>query len=218
MKDSKRRVLLRATALAIAATAVLTALVVALAPSLHVDPAQPFAVLLSQLCSAALLGCAAWAWAVTLLVLLEAVVALSGPDRDLRLRARRRGIPSAYRRLVLGACGLALSAGVAAPALATPGPVHLDPPVATPRSAVAITPAAPRAPVHAPRRASAGSDIVVRPGDSLWHLAAERLSPEASDATVEHTWRRLYAANAELIGADPDHIEPGQRLERPRGW
>jgi nucleoid-associated protein YgaU len=59
---------------------------------------------------------------------------------------------------------------------------------------------------------------VVRPGDSLWRLAAERLPEDADNATIAHTWQRLYAANRDVIGPDPDRLEPGQQLARPRVW
>jgi nucleoid-associated protein YgaU len=126
--------------------------------------------------------------------------------------ARVRWVPLGWRRLVLGACGVALTAGVTAPAVATPGPVRVDPPSAAVSRA---TPTALAAPTMAERTAPA---IVVSPGDSLWRLAAERLDPAASDAAIDVTWHRLYDANRAVVGADPDHIEPGQRLTPPRGW
>ncbi len=43
---------------------------------------------------------------------------------------------------------------------------------------------------------------VVRPRDSLWEIAGTR-------------WQRLYAANRDAIGPDPDLIVPGQRLTLP---
>ena len=122
-------------------------------------------------------------------------------------------MPTAYRRLVLSACGLALTGGSFSPALATPGPIHLVPPHIT-----SVATAAPRpAQAHASTPAPTG-DIVVRPGDSLWRLAAERLPQDADDATIAHTWQRLYAANHDVVGADPDLILPGQRLARPQAW
>jgi hypothetical protein len=212
--NSPRSVIVRATSLELATTALTLGLLALLGPPLDLDPAQPFAVLLTQWCTVALLGCAAWAWATTSLVLLEALRAAASQT----LPHRRRGIPAGYRRLVLGACGVALSAGVATPALGTPGPVHLDPlpasiatPVGTP-----VTPA--RAPIRVRPSALLAADILVRPGDSLWRLAAARLPQDVDDATIAHSWHRLYAANSELIGVDPDHIEPGQRLRQPQGW
>jgi hypothetical protein len=198
--------------MAVAISALALGLVALLAPGIDLDPDQPFAGLLSQCCTVVLLGCAGWAWLVTVVVLLEAVAT----PTDERPPPQRRGLPSAYRRLVLGACGLALSAGVTAPALATPGPIHLDPRPAT--AATTTSHQVARAPMQAPPAARAAREIVVRHGDSLWHLAAERLPRDASDATITHTWKRLYAANSSLIGTDPDHIEPGQHLEQPQGW
>jgi len=211
MITSPRHVRLRAAALAIGATGTLAMLAVALVPTTDLDPGQPFADLLGQWCSLVLLGCAAWAWLITLAVLFEAVRA-GGPVAE-----HRRGLPAAYRRLVLSACGLALAGGAFSPALATPGPIHLVPPqLGSPGTATPVAIARP-APAVAPAPAPPG-DIVVQRGDSLWRLAADRLPPDADDLTIAHTWQRLYAANHDLIGADPDLILPGQRLARPRVW
>jgi hypothetical protein len=187
------------------------ALIALLGPTLDPDPHQPFAEVLAQWCTLVLLGCVAWGWLITTLVLVEALRA-SGVAP---LSRRRRGVPAAYRRLVLGACGVALSAGAAAPALATPGPVPVDQHVVGVATASVIQA---RAPMQLRPHAQAASAIVVGRGDSLWRLAAERLPPDADNATVAHTWRLLYEANREVIGSDPDHIEPGQRLAQPRGW
>ncbi|MBF6541354.1 LysM peptidoglycan-binding domain-containing protein, partial [Nocardia farcinica] len=45
--------------------------------------------------------------------------------------------------------------------------------------------------------------ITVRPGDTLGSLA------KANGAT---SWRALYEANRDVIGADPNQIKPGQVL------
>ena len=57
--------------------------------------------------------------------------------------------------------------------------------------------------------------VRVRPGDSLWLIAAHRLGPDASDADVAADWPRWYAANRAVIGDDPSLIEPGQVLQAP---
>lgn len=218
MTPSKRSVCLRASALAIAATGALAALSVALLPAADLSPAQPFPALLSQWSGIVLAGCGLWAWLVTIAVLVEAV----DLPPDSAAPMRRPGIPGGYRRLVLAACGLVLAAGTATPALATPGPIHLDPHAAAAVPTTDAATAVARATAHVladrHRTTALGDDIVVHRGDSLWHLAAERLAGDADDATVAHTWRRLYDANRGLIGDDPDHIEPGQRLARPEAW
>lgn len=67
----------------------------------------------------------------------------------------------------------------------------------------------------------AGSDahtsivVVVQPGDTLWHIAATQLGADASDTQIDATWRNWFAVNRDVIGSDPDHIEPGQRLHAP---
>jgi LysM domain len=64
-----------------------------------------------------------------------------------------------------------------------------------------------------PRHARAA--VVVRPGDCLWRIAARQLPPPAAAARIARSWPRWYAANRAVIGADPDHIVPGQVLRAP---
>lgn len=64
-----------------------------------------------------------------------------------------------------------------------------------------------------PPKASAQAGVVtVRPGDSLWRIAAARLVPTASDKAITAGWRRIYQANRAVIGPDPGLIRPGQHL------
>ena len=58
--------------------------------------------------------------------------------------------------------------------------------------------------------------VVVLRGDSLWALAERALGEGATDAQVAAEWQRWYAANAAVIGQDPDLIRPGQVLQAPR--
>jgi LysM repeat protein len=185
------------------------------------DSDRPFADLLTRLCGVVLLGCLAWGWLGATAVVLTAL-------RHPPTLGRLGWVPLGWRRLVLGACGVALTAGVAAPtlatpALATPGPVRLDPPAATTAVGSADVASGSATLVGAERPAEhttehAAPAIVVSPGDSLWRLAAERLDPAASDAEITATWHRLYRANRAVVGSDPDLIEPGQRLAPPRNW
>lgn len=59
--------------------------------------------------------------------------------------------------------------------------------------------------------------VEVRRGDSLWSIAATHLGAGATDAEIAGEWPRWYEANRATIGADPDHIEPGQLLVAPGG-
>jgi hypothetical protein len=57
---------------------------------------------------------------------------------------------------------------------------------------------------------------VVEVGDTLWDIAAARLAPgERPAANVHRYWRQIYRANRSAIGADPDLILPGTRLDVP---
>jgi resuscitation-promoting factor RpfA len=78
--------------------------------------------------------------------------------------------------------------------------------------AVATTPA------HSASAASDGVPVgshLVRPGDTLWSIAAEHLAPGADDATIARSWPAWFEANASTIGADPNLLHPGQRLQSP---
>jgi hypothetical protein len=70
-----------------------------------------------------------------------------------------------------------------------------------------------------PRRAESrpgqGSEVAVRPGDSLWSLSAARLGPFASDVDIAVDWPRIYQANKDVIGGNPDLLRPGQILRLP---
>jgi len=109
----------------------------------------------------------------------------------------------------------ALFAG-AASALAL-SPVHAD---------RAVTPAhhdvaglrLPDRPIAAPPRVDAGPTVVVvRPGDTLWAIAARSLPAGATDAQIADSCAQWHAANREVIGDDPDLIFPTQRLISPLG-
>jgi LysM repeat protein len=52
-------------------------------------------------------------------------------------------------------------------------------------------------------------------GDSLWTITADLLGADATVGEIADSWPRLYAANQELIGADPGLIYAGQVLTVP---
>lgn len=84
----------------------------------------------------------------------------------------------------------------AVPATSRPSPVHLV--ASRPRPETAVE-----------------ELVVVRRGDTLWDIAARRLGPGATAAEIAAEWPRWYAANRVVIGADPDLLRPGQRLQPP---
>jgi nucleoid-associated protein YgaU len=196
----------RCLAVAATATAITAGLVAWLAPML-VEPATTFDQWLVRVCAGAATLSAVWLWAVTMAVVVEAVRGTTRPTR---------GVPTSLRRLVLGACGVAVAVGLVVPAQATPGDLHRDRrPAAVlaglplPDRAVALPGAAlvSTGPVR-DRRPEGPASVVVRPGDSLWDLAEEHLGDP-------RRWPELYALNRAVIGADPDLIRPAQRLRLP---
>ncbi|MDR7251447.1 hypothetical protein J2X46_000419 [Nocardioides sp. BE266] len=165
------------------------------------DRSADFADLLVAVCAAALAASLAWLWVIT-----TATVAglLTGRGDHWRV--------GATRRLVLVACGAAVAAGPALPALAAGGDgTELLAGLALPERA--------SAPAHQPRHQQPApptprpqGSYVVRPGDSLWSIA--RAHPE--DGTgIEERWRAIWRANHDVVGDDPDLILPGQALRLP---
>jgi resuscitation-promoting factor RpfA len=109
-------------------------------------------------------------------------------------------------------------------------PLVARPPVATPGAAPAIGSRRPTGPGSLDRpgaraissrpagRVPSGRDttvVVVRPGDSLWAIAARHLGPDPPDAAVAASWPRWYQRNRAVVGPDPDLLRPGQRLVAP---
>ena len=63
---------------------------------------------------------------------------------------------------------------------------------------------------------SSPSTVEVRPGDSLWSITDELLGPGLDDPdAISSLWPVLHDVNGDVIGTDPDHIEPGQVLIVP---
>ena len=188
----------------------------------------PLETVLLGLCAAALLGCVAWLVAATALMLV-AYAARSAAPRSRRAaalgRTLERRCPRVTRRLVTATLGVALTTGLAGTALADPPPQRglagLTLPDRT--TGTALSTAVPRT---VALRHGSGPDhvlparrVVVRPGDSLWRIAArllhERGSGHVPDADVTDAWHRLRDANRVRVGPDPDLIRPGTSLEVP---
>ena len=58
-------------------------------------------------------------------------------------------------------------------------------------------------------------EVVVRPGDTLWSIAARHLAPEATAGDIAESWPQWYAANRETIGPSPDRLAVGTVLAQP---
>jgi hypothetical protein len=101
---------------------------------------------------------------------------------------------------------LPTSSAPAAPAPAVPAPAvpaHSGPHAHPHRPAPGVAPLAGDGEVH------------VKPGDSLWLIAAQRLGSDASPRVIAATWPHWYAANRQVIGADPSMLQPGEVLHAP---
>jgi nucleoid-associated protein YgaU len=125
------------------------------------------------------------------------------------LRATRRAVSRLTPRLLRR--GLAALGGAAAPLLAQTAPAWASPPPLAPASA----PSPVRHPAAGPRAAGGGEVYVVVPGDTLWDIARRHLAPGSGTGDVARAWPTWYEANRSVIGPDPDHLIPGQRLRVP---
>jgi hypothetical protein len=172
------------------------------------------------------LGLAAWALCCYLALVL-ALTALT----QVRGCARCAGVllsglaPTAVRRVAAGLLGVGLLLGGTGTAGATE-PVRppatsdaagydwrpgVQPPVASvPAVPPTATPSAPTRSTPAPPPET----VTVRPGDTLWELAAAEL-PGADARAVARAWPSWWTANRAVIGDDPDLLHPGQQLVRP---
>jgi LysM domain len=186
---------------------------------------------------AAVLALAAWTW-LLLGAVVTVVEALSHPTgRPLAPRIA----PAAWRRLVVSIVGIGMLSAPAGLAQASPGgpggpassggPARLagsDPGSLSqggPAQAIRGLPL-PDRPFsrqrsESPSAAAPGAvsspnlQVTVRPGDSLWAIAARHLDPRATDQAIADEWRRWYAANRTGIGPNPDLIYPGMVLRAP---
>ncbi|WP_224164756.1 LysM domain-containing protein [Arthrobacter sp. StoSoilA2] len=61
----------------------------------------------------------------------------------------------------------------------------------------------------------AEAGIVVKPGDTLWSIAAASLGPLATDVDIALHWPSWYSANRRIIGDDPSTLRAGQVLQPP---
>ena len=210
MIDLKHPRLVRCLLTWLVASAAAAALLAWAAPDLApAPPSAPFDAWLTWLCAVATALCVAWGWLVTTVVVVEAVS--RRPQR-----VPTPGVPTWARRLVLGACGVAVL-GWATPALAAAGhpePQHRERPsilqgLPLPDRAEggSVSAVVARAITHTPA-AEPHRQHRVRPGESLWSIAETRLG----DPTY---WPRIYALNRGLIGPEPDLIQPGQLLRLP---
>jgi nucleoid-associated protein YgaU len=154
------------------------------------------------------------------------------PHHAATVAARGWAGPRWWRTLVLTACGIGITAQAAAASGAAAAPDG-------PPCAAACTPSldglpypdlpiGPWAPLRAdradradrsdaPRRDPPAERLVVRPGDTLWAIAADLSPTRATAADIARLAHRLYAANREVIGDDPDLIYPGTVLKAPGG-
>lgn len=162
----------------------------------------------------AIVAAAGWlGWALAGYLLFGVAVTAAGLAVQPTVRRRLPMVlaPKRIRQLVeaLAGAGLAtvVAVGPASVALADGAPsgpvLSLDwPGVSTPASVTTgIRPA--------------NRSVVVRPGDSLWQIAARGLGPHASREAVAAAWPDWWQTNRAVIGHDPDDLEPGERLVPP---
>jgi nucleoid-associated protein YgaU len=185
-----------------------------------------------------LAGALLWLVALWVACALAAAAVSLLPGRLGRLghAVAHRMTPAALRRVVITAAGTSILlspvSALAAPATGgTPatGAASVLPPLGWPTDPEPSTsPHTEPAPLTQPRpsgdpgpsgQATTGQattgQVTVRPGDSLWSITADRLGATPSAARIQAEWPRWYAANRQVIGADPNLIRPGVSLRAP---
>lgn len=168
-------------------------------------PGTTFAALLVQCCTVVALVAVGGLW-----------LAATEVARTVVLRAGWRGRPrrvGPVRAGLLALCGITVLAAPAAAAAAHPDPA--DPAPAGPAPGLAGLPLPDRPLGGTGGTGGTGERVVVRPGDTLWAIAARALGPGATAGEVAAYWPRIQARNRAVVGPDPDRILPGQVLHLP---
>ena len=107
-------------------------------------------------------------------------------------------------------------AATAATATAAPVVADATSPAAGTAPAIAMTVSSDASASATPAEPAARPDtVVVAPGDTLWHIAQRALPGDAGATDIASAWPAWYANNAEVIGDDPDLLQPGQVLHAP---
>ncbi|GAA1288305.1 LysM peptidoglycan-binding domain-containing protein [Brachybacterium alimentarium] len=71
-------------------------------------------------------------------------------------------------------------------------------------------------PLHEADAPSSPGTVVVHAGDTLWSITDDLLGPAPEDPSeIAAAWPLLHEANRDVIGHNPDHLEPGQELTVP---
>src|SRR5690625_696813 len=190
---------------------------------------------------AAIIGALVLAW-VGLALGAGLLASLPGAVGQVALRALTWFTPRFLRGVVATALGLSsltvpmlnTTAVPAEPEVPAAGPAVVDPGASTGLPGPSRPGAGPQVSADvgagliggvesAPEREQArpGPDtrhVVVRSGDTLWTIAAEHLGDNPGRAAVAAAWPRWYQANADLIGPDPNLIQPGLRLVVPQPY
>ncbi|PRY51835.1 hypothetical protein LY71_101207 [Geodermatophilus tzadiensis] len=188
-----------------------------------VDVAGPEALLLGGV---AALAWAVWAWGALGLAL-TALSALPGWAGAVAGVLLRRVLPASGRHAAALALGIGLTTVVAlpgpsaAPAPAVVATAGAESPTGVPDWTAGPAAAVPgTAPVAVPDwPAPTPGDHVVLRGECLWSIAEAdlraRTGAEPGDGEVAAAVGRWWAANAAVIGDDPDLLLPGQVLRPP---
>ncbi len=155
------------------------------------DPATKFAAIVA----------AAGAAYLVLGAVLDGVRRLAG--------VRLAGLPS-LRPLLAAMTVVSVLGRVAPAAAALPPPAYRLTPGHGSRVAAALVAQPGAAPGPTP-----AADYEVVAGDTLWDIARRTLGAGATAADIGTYWRAIYAANAGVVGDDPDLIHPGQTLDLP---
>jgi hypothetical protein len=174
------------------------------------------------------LACAGTALVVALRWLIGATLTvaalLPGGLGRMARQVQSRVAPQLLVRLTCAALGGTVIGALPGHAMAasaghrTPPPTAAAGPVIVTRGPAAADDGLPDPGWRVAPQGEAVGDAHVRPGDTLWDVAAARLPGRPTNAAIDRAWRSWYAANRATVGPDPDLILPGQRLVSPTPW
>jgi hypothetical protein len=92
------------------------------------------------------------------------------------------------------------------------GTAHAHHPQSAPTSPVAPVQTGPSS--SQPKQAGCAASHVVRPGESLWSIAAKHVK-QPGQGVVDRAWQRIYAANRAAVGDNPSLLRIGVHLCLP---
>lgn len=169
---------------------------------------QPFAELLGAVAGSVVLAAGGW-----LLLLSTAVVVETA--RTAEPGRLTRSCPASLRRVLVACCGAALVGGLSTTAASAEPAGHPHRSRLTAGASIVAGLSLPDRTVGSSTPDASSRRVRVRSGDSLWAIGSRLLGPHASDREIAALTDRMFDANRDRLGPDPDLILPATVLRVP---